>query len=673
MRRGFMFRSGRSFSRVAKDRLSQARRRASAQHLLRFEPLEDRRLLASDGVLVSAAPVVNAGPDQTVFEGATFAQAGSFIDTDSQAWTARVDYGDGSGSQALALNADKTFQLSHTFPDDGRYTVSVAVTDGEKVVGSDTLLVTVQNVIPSLFVRGQRTQPEGTTFTLVDMGMITDPGFDNASGSTSERFTFSVDWGDGTPVDTGNATTDVVGGPGRVTRATFDGTHQYESVGKFTVSITAKDDNLGTSVTRFMTIETKNPQPTITALDLDQTTIDEGGTVTLSGSYADASTVDTHTLVINWGDGDTGNVAVNAADKTFTATHLYRNNPAAAPFAYTIGATIRDSAGGTGTSSVDVTVNNVAPELEFYLVEPNIDADYPLKPPVGRSGRPEVGRQSYSIAAVNEFDPLFDDIYAFCEAQEIEIDTLIHEDGAAQMEINLIHGDAMSLADQVFMFKRTAREAAFRHKMYATFMSKPMAREPGSAMHIHQSVVDVKTGNNVFSDKDGNPSALFFAHIAGLQKYLPSAMALFAPNVNAFRRIILRHMAPINTQWGYDNRTAGLRVPISNAENRRIENRLGGADANPYLAIAASLACGYLGMIEGLKPSEPVSGSAYELPFGLPRSLEESVRGLRDCRQLIDLLGERFVLAYTAVKESEHDTFLQVISSWEREHLLLNV
>ena len=179
----------------------------------------------------------------------------------------------------------------------------------------------------------------------------------------------------------------------------------------------------------------------------------------------------------------------------------------------------------------------VAPELEFFLVEPNTDADYPLKPPIGRSGRPEVGRQSYSIAAVNEFDPLFDDIYAFCEAQEIEIDTLIHEDGAAQMEINLIHGDAMSLADQVFMFKRTAREAAFRHKMYATFMSKPMAREPGSAMHIHQSVVDAKSGANVFSDKDGNPSTLFFSHIAGLQKYLPSAMSLFAPNVNSFRRI----------------------------------------------------------------------------------------------------------------------------------------
>ncbi|MBS1199535.1 MAG: glutamine synthetase, partial [Proteobacteria bacterium] len=250
----------------------------------------------------------------------------------------------------------------------------------------------------------------------------------------------------------------------------------------------------------------------------------------------------------------------------------------------------------------------VAPELEFFLVDPNTDSDYPLKPPVGRSGRPETGRQSYSIAAVNEFDPLFDDIYAFCEAQNIDIDTLIHEDGAAQMEINLIHGDPIDLADQAFLFKRTAREAALRHKMYATFMAKPMADQPGSAMHIHQSVVDSKTGQNVFSTAEGGPSQLFFAHIAGLQKYLPAAMSLFAPNVNSYRRITRYNMAPINVQWGYDNRTAGLRVPTSSPENRRVENRLGGADANPYLAIAASLACGYLGMIENLKPSDPIAG-----------------------------------------------------------------
>lgn len=315
----------------------------------------------------------------------------------------------------------------------------------------------------------------------------------------------------------------------------------------------------------------------------------------------------------------------------------------------------------------------VAPELEFYLVEPNIDADYPLKPPIGRSGRAEPGRQSYSIAAVNEFDPLFDDIYAFCEKQDIEIDTLIHEDGPAQMEINLLHGNALDLADQAFLFKRTAREAALRHKIYATFMAKPYAKEPGSAMHIHQSIVDSKTGHNIFSEADGTPSRLFFAHIAGLQKYLPAAMALFAPNVNSYRRISRLQTAPINVQWGYDNRTAGLRVPVSSPQARRVENRVGGADANPYLAIAASLACGYLGMIENLQPTEPIAGSAHDLPFSLPRSLDEALRQLRDCEELIQVLGEPFVEAFAIVKESEYEVFLQVISSWEREHLLLNV
>lgn len=315
----------------------------------------------------------------------------------------------------------------------------------------------------------------------------------------------------------------------------------------------------------------------------------------------------------------------------------------------------------------------VAPELEFYLIEPNIDADYPLKPPVGRSGRAEPGRQSYSIAAVNEFDPLFDDIYAFCEAQDIAIDTLIHEDGPAQMEINLLHGDPLDLADQAFLFKRTAREAALRHKMYTTFMAKPHGKEPGSAMHIHQSIVDLKTRQNVFSNPDGTPSQLFFAHIAGLQKYLPAAMSLFAPNVNSYRRITRTQVAPINVHWGYDNRTAGLRVPVSAPESRRVENRVAGADANPYLAIAASLACGYLGMVENLTPTEPVTGSAHDLPFGLPRSLDAALRHLRESRALIQVLGEPFVTAYTIVKEAEHEVFLQVISSWEREHLLLNV
>src|ERR1700724_2668758 len=311
--------------------------------------------------------------------------------------------------------------------------------------------------------------------------------------------------------------------------------------------------------------------------------------------------------------------------------------------------------------------------LELYLIEQNKASDYPLRPPVGRSGRAEPGRQSYSIAAVNEFDPLFDDIYQFCEDQDIEIDTLIHEDGPAQMEINLIHGYPLDLADQAFLFKRTAREAALRHKIYATFMAKPHAKEPGSAMHIHQSVVDIKTRKNIFSNPDGTPSPLFFAHIGGLQKYMPAAMALFCANVNSYRRLTRYLSSPINVHWGYDNRTAGLRVPMSSADARRVENRVGGGDANPHIAIAASLACGYLGMVENLQPTDPITGSAHDLPFGLPRSLDEALRKLRESQPLVKLLGEAFVSAFTIVKGAEYEVFLQVISSWEREHLLLNV
>ena len=315
----------------------------------------------------------------------------------------------------------------------------------------------------------------------------------------------------------------------------------------------------------------------------------------------------------------------------------------------------------------------VAPELEFYLVKPNHDADYPLEPPVGRSGRAEPGRQSFRIDAVNDFDPMFEDLYDHCEVLDIALETLNHEAGAAQMEINLVHGDPVKISDQAFLFKRATRETALRHNMYATFMAKPMEKEPGSAMHIHQSIVDTHTGKNIFSDDIGQASPLFFAHIAGLQRYLPAAMSLLAPNVNSYRRLIRDHAAPINAHWGYDNRTVGLRVPDSSPESRRVENRVPGADANPYLVVAASLACGLLGMMDQLEPSEPVTGNAYNMPYDLPRTLEQALRALRDCTPLREILGERFVRAFNAVKENEHGTFLQVISSWEREHLLLNV
>ena len=316
----------------------------------------------------------------------------------------------------------------------------------------------------------------------------------------------------------------------------------------------------------------------------------------------------------------------------------------------------------------------IAPELEFYLVQMQPDEDLPLAPPVGRTQRTEAGRQSFSIDAMNDYDEVFDIMYDWCEIQGIALDTLIHEMGPAQMEINLDHGDPLDLADQVFLFKRIAREVAIRHNMYATFMAKPMQGQPGSAMHLHQSIINKESGLNIFADaKTGESTDIFFSHIAGLQTYLPACMAFLAPYVNSYRRLSRFSSAPINLEWGFDNRTCGLRVPESNAIGRRIENRLPGVDVNPYLAFAASLGAGLIGMQQGLKPSAPLSGSAYDKAANLPHHLDDAVAELLDCKPLAELFGEHFVRCYAAIKETEFEEFFEVISPWERRFLLLNV
>ena len=316
----------------------------------------------------------------------------------------------------------------------------------------------------------------------------------------------------------------------------------------------------------------------------------------------------------------------------------------------------------------------IAPEMEFYLVKPNPDSDYPLEAPVGRSGRSESGRQSFSIDAVNEFEPLFEDLYNACETQRIGLETLIHEAGPAQMEVNLNYGNAVDLADQVFLFKRTLREVAMRHKIYATFMAAPLNNQPGSSMHIHQSLIDQRTGRNLFSTDAGRESSRFHAYIGGLQRYLPAALALMAPNINSFRRLGLDEFTPPNnTEWGYDNRAASLRIPQSGPEARRVENRLPGADVNPYLAIAASLACGYLGMREKLTPRPALNGSIPDTASPLPHTLKGALEELQRCEPLRRILGEPFVALYCGVKSQEYKAFMRVISAWEREHLLLNV
>ncbi|MCP5075879.1 MAG: glutamine synthetase [Rhodobacteraceae bacterium] len=315
----------------------------------------------------------------------------------------------------------------------------------------------------------------------------------------------------------------------------------------------------------------------------------------------------------------------------------------------------------------------VAPEMEFYLVARNTDPNQPIEPPMGRTGRKAASQQAYSMSAVDEYGPVIDDIYDFAEAQGFEIDTIIQEGGAGQIEINLKHGDPVKLADEVFYFKRLIKEAALRQNCFATFMAKPMGDQPGSAMHIHHSILDKKTGQNIFTGPDGKATPAFTQFIAGLQTYLPAATPFIAPYVNSYRRYVASYSAPINLEWGEDNRTTGIRVPISGPEARRVENRVAGMDCNPYIGLAASLACGYLGIKKALKPRAAARGEAYDADRDIPPSMYEALLLLDDCPELAEAMGPEFTNVYKAIKRKEYDEFQEVISPWEREHLLMNV
>lgn len=314
----------------------------------------------------------------------------------------------------------------------------------------------------------------------------------------------------------------------------------------------------------------------------------------------------------------------------------------------------------------------VAPEMEFFLVAPNLDPARAIEPMMGRSGRPAAARQAYSMSAVDEYGPVIDDIHDFAELMGLEIDGITQEGGAGQVEINLRHGDPVKLADEVFFYKRMIREAALKHNCYATFMAKPIAGEPGSAMHIHHSFID-ESGSNVFAGPQGGETDAFYRFIAGLQNHLPSAIALQAPYVNSYRRYVKDHAAPINLEWGRDNRTTGIRIPISGPDARRVENRLAGMDCNPYLGIAASLAAGLLGLRGEERPSRQFRSDAYEGDGDIPRELGQALDLFDAATALHDIIGPEFARVYSIVKRTEYDEFLQVISPWEREHLLTNV
>ena len=312
----------------------------------------------------------------------------------------------------------------------------------------------------------------------------------------------------------------------------------------------------------------------------------------------------------------------------------------------------------------------VATELEFFVFAPNTDPTQPFRPPVGLDGRREDGFSAFSISSNNGLRPFFSEVYACMAALGLPRDTFMHEMGVSQFEINLLHGDALLLADQTFLFKHLLKEVALKHGLTVVCMAKPLAHTAGSSMHIHQSVVEVDTGRNVFSDETGEPTATFRHFIGGQQAGMADFTALFAPNVNSYQRLCHPYASPNNACWSHDNRTAGLRIPASCAVARRVENRLPGADANPYLAIAASLATGLHGIEHQLEPTAAIQGE-FDVPeaLSLPCTLHAALERLKRSHLAIELFGKEFIEGYIASKTLELTSFYDEITPWERRVL----
>ncbi|WP_339452394.1 glutamine synthetase family protein [Pseudomonas sp. EA_5y_Pfl2_R50] len=312
----------------------------------------------------------------------------------------------------------------------------------------------------------------------------------------------------------------------------------------------------------------------------------------------------------------------------------------------------------------------VATELEFFVFAPNTDPAQPFQPPVGLDGRREDGQSAFSVSSSNGLRPFFSEVYKCMAALGLPRDTFMHEMGVSQFEINLLHGDPLLLADQTFLFKHLLKEVALKHGLTVVCMAKPLANTPGSSMHIHQSIVDISSGKNVFSDDEGQPTAMFRHFIGGQQAGMAEFTALFAPNVNSYQRLFHPFASPNNACWSHDNRAAGLRIPASSAVARRVENRLPGADANPYLAIAASLAAGLHGIEHKLEPTEAIQGE-FEVPdnLSLPCTLHAALERLKGSQLARELFGQEFIEGYIASKTMELTSFFDEITPWERRVL----
>ena len=296
----------------------------------------------------------------------------------------------------------------------------------------------------------------------------------------------------------------------------------------------------------------------------------------------------------------------------------------------------------------------VAFELEFYFTDINTENDRPVPPLSPMTGARLDSPQVYSVSEMQEFETVLAGIARSCIQQNIQADTTISENGPGQYEINFNHlDDALLASDQAIQMKRAVKGLARANGLEATFMAKPYSEHPGNGLHLHFSIIDDK-GNNLFAGVDKFGSTRLRNAIGGVLATMPEYMAIFASNANSYRRFQIGSHAPTTASWGYDNRSSAVRVPDSNLAATRIEHRVAGADANPYLVMAAVLAGAYKGMVERTDADDPVEGDSYSADKNkLPTLWESSLCAFERSAAVAEYFGADFQAMYTACKRQE--------------------
>lgn len=300
-----------------------------------------------------------------------------------------------------------------------------------------------------------------------------------------------------------------------------------------------------------------------------------------------------------------------------------------------------------------------AVELEFYLLDRDSALAGRPQPPKGLT-MPAQQRhfQGYNLQDLDDFAPFFNDLYAAAEVQGLPLEALLSEYSPGQMEIGLKYRtDALLACDEGIQFKRLVKGIAEQHGLMASFMAKPYSAWAGCGMHLHVSLADDK-GRNVFDGGEEIANELLRHAIGGMKTTMADGMAIFAPNANSYRRFRKASYAPIAPNWGFNNRSVSLRIPAGKGQARHVEHRASGADANPYLAMAAVLAGVHHGLTNKIDPGPMVEGNGYEQKADpMPTNWFAALETFRASPFIAEYFGPEFVHLFATIKEVEADRF----------------